>query len=133
MNTKEINKAIESLLGIEVYDLRHCLKIMEDYTRLSYEEAKEGLAIEADNFYNEEPHQYTITSSLPEAYTEDLNLAIEAVKKLSDKIPVGTFVLSYEDGSWKAAMGNWGDCAEYTGASPAYVTCVALLKYFQKI
>lgn len=124
---KEVNRLIESILGEpKSYDLRCELRVVKDF--LSYDEAQAYYTYLPE----EEKHLYTITSSYPDNYCEDLTLAISAAKKIADKNNQ-TFVLSLEDGEWKAAYGDWGDCAEYKGGNPAFVACMSILKFMGKV
>lgn len=126
-NQKEINRAIENLMDVpKLYDVRRELHVL--YSDLTLEQAQEHLS----SVENDERHLYSITSSYPDNYCEDVGLALRAAKQISEKAG-RTFVLSLEDNEWKAAYGDWGDCAEYTGANPAYVTCVAILKFMGKL
>jgi hypothetical protein len=124
---KEVNRLIESILGEpKMYDLRCELRIVESY--LSYDEAHARYTYLPE----EDKHTYTITSSHPDNYSEDVNLALSAAKRIAEKNE-HTFVLSYEDGEWKAAYGDYGDCAEYKGGNPAFVTCMSILKFMGKV
>lgn len=126
-NHKEINKGIENLLGTpKLYDIRRELKVID--TDLTLDEAQARLLY----VENDERHLYSITSSYPDNYCEDVGLALKAAKQISEKTG-RTFVLSLEDNEWKASYGDWGDCAEYKGGNPAYVTCVAILKFVGKL
>lgn len=128
LSQKEINKLIEGVLGKpKEFEVRHHLKVI--VSSLSREEAEQYLIMftaPGDDI------SYTITSALPDNYCEDLNLALSAAKSIAEKNNQ-TFVLSLEDGTWKAAYGDWGNCAEYKGANPAYVSCMALLMYMGKV
>lgn len=127
LSKKEINKRVESILGEpKLYDFRCELRIMDQY--LSFEEAHAKLTYVPED----ERHLYSITSSYPDNYTDDLSLATSAAKRVADKNEC-TFVLSLEDGSWKASFGDYGDCAEYVGGNPAYATCVSMLKFMGKL
>lgn len=126
LSHKEINKLIESLVGEASYDLRREFRPILCET--SYEEAMEELS----KVPEEDQFLYAITTSLPKGYCEDLNLSLFAAKTIAEKNNQ-TFVLSLEDGIWKAAYGGVWDCAEYKGANPAYVSCMALLMYMGKI
>ena len=124
---KELNKMMESILGEpREYDLRCEFRIVD--SGLSYEEAQAKYTYLPDD----ERHLYSITSTTPDNYCEDVNLALYAARRIAERNQQ-TFVLSLEDGTWKAAYGDWGDCAEYRGSNPAYVTCVAVLKYMGKL
>lgn len=126
--SKEINKMIANLLGEEpTYDIRKELKIIE--TAHSLEGAKEYINAFTDQ---EDRHLYSITSSSAENYSDDVNLALYAAKRIAERNEQ-TFVLSLENGTWKAAYGGYSDCAEYSGSNPAYVSCVAVLKYMGKL
>lgn len=126
-NHKEINRQIEGLLGdVKLYDLRRELKVVD--SDLTLEEAQARLTYVEDD----ERHLYSITSSYPDNYCEDVGLALKAAKQISEKAG-RTFVLSLEDNEWKASYGDWGDCAEYRGGNPAYVTCMAVLKFMGKL
>lgn len=125
MTNKELNRKIEELLGEEcTYEIRKEFRVVE--SELTKEQA---LAI-----FNDLPenHLYSVTSAQPERYCEDPTLALYAAKRIAE-CNKQTFVLSIEDGTWKAAYGDYGNCAEYSGANPAYVTCVAILKFMGKI
>lgn len=127
INHKQVNKHIESLLGEpKLYDLRCELKVVEPC--LSFEEAQARYTYLPDS----ERHLYTITTSYPDNYCDDLNLALSAAKRIAEKNEQ-TFVLSLETGTWKAAFGDWGNCAEYSGSNPAYVTCISVLKFHGKL
>lgn len=127
MLNKDINKKMESILGIpKLYDLRCELRIVE--TDLSFDEAEARYNFLPDD----ERHLYSITSSTPDNYCEDLNLALSAAKRIAERNHY-TFVLSLEDGTWKAAFGDWGNCAEYKGANPALCTCMSVLKFMGKV
>jgi hypothetical protein len=126
-NHKEINRKIESVLGeSKEYDVRCDLRIV--VPNVSFDEAQAHLTYLPE----EDRYRYSITSARPDDYCEDINLALSAAKKIAEKNKQ-TFVLSLEDGEWKAAYGDWGDCAEYRGANPAYVTCMSVLKFMGKI
>ena len=128
MNNKDINKAIESILGEpKLFDVRQNLRVL--YSDLPLEEAH----LLYDAIPEEEKIHYAITSSSPDNYTEDVGLALLAAKRMADK-GGNTFVLSFESsGEWKAAFGGYLDHAEYVGGNPAYCTCVAILKYMGKL
>lgn len=127
LNHKEINKKIESILGEDkLYDVRCQLRIVE--SGISFENAQQMVADQPED----ERHLYSITSTLPDNYCEDLNLALSAVRRIAERNH-STFVLSLEDGVWKAAYGDVWDCAEYKGSNPAYASCVATLKYMGKL
>lgn len=76
-------------------------------------------------------------SKVPE-YATDLNLALEAAKRIADKNNY-TFVLTYNDESylnhnnWKAAFGDYKDCSEYSGGNPAYCICMSILQFMGKV
>lgn len=125
LSQKEINKSISSLLGQNSYDLRREFRAI--VCQASYEEALEEL----NKVPEEDQYLYAITTSIPLNYCEDLNITLTAAKKIAEQNNQ-TFVLSLEDGVWKAAYGDWGDCAEYKGANPAYVSCMALLMFMGK-
>lgn len=126
MNHKQINKAVASLLGDpELYDVRHEFQVVK--TGLTFEAAQSFVDSRDESIY----HLYTITSSLPDNYVEDINLALYAAKRIAEKNKY-TFVLSLEDGMWRAAFGDYGDCSEYTGVNPAYCTCISILKFCGK-
>lgn len=127
LSQKEINKLMEQVLELpKLYDVRQELRIIKD--GLSLEEAQE--------YYNslteEERYTHTITSSYPENYCEDLNITMSKAKQLADRSR-HTFVLSIEDGTWRAAYGDYGGCTEYRGGNPAYVSCIAILKFMGKL
>lgn len=127
INNKQINKSIANILGLaETYDLRRELKII--FYDMTLEEAQDALKIHPES----ERHLYTITSSVADNYSEDINLALYAAKRIAERNHQ-TFVLSLEEGTWKAAYGDWGNCAEYSGSNPAYTTCVAVLKFMGKL
>jgi len=127
MTNKEINKAIANIVGDpQEYDLRRELRIVECGWHLGQMDARLASIPE------DERHLYTFTSSAAAPYCEDLNLALYAAKRIADKNQY-TFVLSYESHDWKAAFGDYRDCAEYTGGSQAYATCVAILKFMGKL
>lgn len=127
LNHKDINKKIESILGEEKrYDFRCEFRIVE--SGLSYNDAQDLLNAIPDY----ERHLYTITSSTPDNYCEDVNLALYAARRIAERNQQ-TYVLSLEDGTWRAAYGDWGNCAEYKGSNPAYCTCVCILKFMGKL
>lgn len=127
MNHKEINHAIASLLEIPAtYDLRYQLRIEESDLTLEEAQAKFWA------FDPEVRQNYTITTSVSDRYCEDLNLAIMAAKRISEKNNY-TFVLSIEDGEFKAAFGDYGRCCEYKGGNPAYCVCMCTLKFMGKV
>lgn len=127
MNNKEINNKIAELIGFEkTYQLRCEFKV--EYDNLTIENAIELL----NNTGDDVRHLYTITSSSPNNYSSNIEEALCVVAKLSEKSNK-TFVLSLEDGEWRAAFGDYLDCAEYRGGNPAYCTCMAILKFMGKI
>lgn len=127
INNKQVNKMIANILGEpETYDFRCELKVIQ--YGMSLEDAHEALA----SFPVEDKHLYTITSSVADNYSEDVNLALYAAKRIAERNHQ-TFVLSLEEGTWKAAYGDWGNCAEHSGSNPAYTTCVAVLKFMGKL
>lgn len=126
-NHKEINQLMEGILGEpKEYDLRHEFRIIN--SGLTHDQAYE--------IYNglpyEERHLYSITTAIPNDYADDAGLAIKAAKRLADKNEC-TFVLNTSNGEWKAAFGDYGDCAEYSGGNPAYVICMAVLQFMGKL
>lgn len=124
---KEINRKMESVLGEpKLYDVRCELKVV--VPEVTFEEAQVHLTYVDEN----DRHLYSITSATPDNYCEDVNLALSAAKRIAEKNNQ-TFVLSLEENEWKAAYGDWGNCAEYKGANPAYVTCMCVLKFMGKV
>lgn len=124
---KEVNKAIESILNVpQSYDVRMKFQIIK--SDLTKEQADDIIS----NIPEEDRFLYSITSSVPDNYCEDLNLAISAAKRIAEKDDQ-TFVLSLEKGEFKAAYGSYFDCSEYSGANPAYVTCISILKFMGKL
>jgi hypothetical protein len=130
MTSKEINQLIDNLAyGNEdkLYDLRCELRIV--HPDLTLEEAQARI----QSTEPELRHLYTITSSSQYTrYTEDLNLCLVAAKRISEKNDY-TFVLSIEDGIWKAAYGNAWDHADHTDENPAYAVCMSILKFCGKV
>lgn len=128
MTNKEINAKISNILNLpKLYDLRCELRIVNP--DLTFEEAQA--------FYNkvepEHKHLYAITScqhSLP--FSEDVSEALKAAKKISEKNN-DTFVLSIEDGQWKACYGSYNSHEEYIGANPAYVTCMSIIRFMESL
>jgi hypothetical protein len=128
---KEVNKAIESILGYGPrYDVRHEMRIIQ--SNLTRSEAESYYSRYTDDNDSDTTYQYAITTAQPDNYCEDLNLALEAAKKIAEKNN-HTFVLSFEDSEWKGAYGDWGNCFEYKGGNPAYVTCMAILRFMGKV
>lgn len=127
MTHREINRKIASILDEPMsYDVRRELR-MEDF----------GLTLEeAEAFINEAPasdrHLWTITTGRAANYCEHIEIALQAAKRIAERNNQ-TFVLSLEDGTWKAAYGDYGNCAEYSGGNPAYVTCMVILKFMGKV
>lgn len=127
-NQKEINDLISNILGEpKLYDVRAEFRIVYPSVPLELAQA----------FYNavepEHKHLYAITTSTDNVnYCGDLNEALRAAKKISEKND-DTFVLSIEDGNWKAAYGDYLNHADYVGANPAYATCMSILKYMGKV
>jgi len=132
-STKEINKLIAGVLGEpELYDVRENLRIVE--SGLPKEEAQR-LQIQYNGWKSDSsgPYsEYTVTSSTPVNYSSELDHALYAAQRIAERNQC-TYVLSLEDGVWKAAFGNWGDCSEFVGANPAFATCVSILKYLGKL
>lgn len=127
-SSKEVNKMIANILGdAGGYDIRRELKVIE--TSPTLEGAKEWLNAFTDP---EDRHLYSITTSPSENYSDDVNLALYAAKRIAERNEQ-TFVLSLESGTWKGSYGGYSDCAEYSGSNPAYVACVAILKYMGKL
>jgi len=129
MTNKEINSLITSLLGLpRLYDVK--FDGHEVNTNLTLEEANARLSK-----MNEEwgPGGYILTSreSCIE-YSKNIEETLKAISKLAQK-DNHTFVLSFEDGEWRAAYGDYKDCEEYRGANPAYCSCMALLKFMGKV
>jgi hypothetical protein len=124
MTNKEINRKIQDLLGNENnYEIRREFRVVE--SELTKEQA---LAIFNDLA---DQHLYSVTTSVPPNYSEDMEMALYAAKRIAEKNKE-TFVLSLEDGTWKAAYGDWGNCAEYKGGNPAYATCLCILQFMGK-
>lgn len=128
-SNKEINRAVNSLLGNqELYDVRECLQLIQ--RDLSKDEAEAAVDMAIKSGSNAE--SLTIVSSLPDDFAGDMTHALYAAQRIAERNQCH-FVLSLEDGVWKAAFGNWGDCAEYKGSNPAHVTCVSILKFMGKM
>lgn len=128
-SNKELNRAISAILDEpETYDVRRDLRIIK--SGLSRDGADEYLNLEVSP--QEDPNRFTITSTPSPNYVGDTDLALYAAKRIAERNEC-TFVLSLETGTWKAAFGNWGDCAEVSGSNPAYVTCVSILKFMGKL
>lgn len=137
MNPKEINKLIENIVfgNDNLYDLR-CNFIIktEGVSLLEAQAAYNDVSEEQKQFYS------ITTSKYVPPYTEDLELAMKAVKKICDKVDeeknglgAGTFVLTYSgDEGWKGCFGSYFDHVEVTGDNPAYVSCMSILKYMGK-
>lgn len=127
-SNKELNEMIASILNEpKLYDLRAEFRIVEP--NLTLEEAQTRYqAVEPEN-----KHLYSITSSREETpYIGDLNNAMHAAKTIAKKNN-HTFVLSIEDGNYKASYGSYSDHAEFIGYSPSYCTCMAILKFLGKL
>lgn len=130
MTNKELNKLVENLLDQpRLYDVRLDFQVIK--SGLTEEEAKEYVEAHKELYSDIQTHRIAITTAIPPAYSEDLNLAVYAARRLAERNQA-TFVLSHEEGDFKAAFGDWGDCAQYTGSNPAYVTCRALLLWYGK-
>lgn len=128
MTDKELNTKIHNLLNEpKLYDLRCEMRIIDQ--DLTLEEAQGRL----DRVEPEHKHLYAITTSkhVPN-YCEDVELALRTAKRISYRNS-DTFVLSIEDGTWRAAYGSYNDCEEAKGAHPAYVTCIAIAKFMGKV
>ncbi len=127
-NQKEINNLIAGILEEpRMYDVRAEFRII--LPDVSLEDAQAYV----NNVQPEYKHLYSITSSANNTnYCEDLNEALRAAKRISEKNN-DTFVLSIEDGEWKAAYGDYLNHADHVGANPAYCTCMAMLKYMGKL
>lgn len=132
MTNKEINARIHSLLGIEpTYDIRCQLRIIHE--DLPLEEANELYRQYVDSTSDTElANSYTVTSSRGGAYATDLNDALAAAKHIAERND-DTFVLSIEDGTWKAAYGNYWDHADHKGGNPAHCVCMSILKFCGKV
>ena len=127
MTHKEINKIMSSLLGEPLtYDLRREFRVI--HCELAFEEAMELF----NNLPEEEQFLYSVTTTIPDDYCSNVDLALYAARRIAERNQQ-TFVLSLEDGTWKAAYGDWGNCAEYSGSNPAYVICVCILKFMGKL
>ena len=127
MNQRDINRKMGQLLGEEqLYDVRCEFRIIAP--SLSLEDAQAYYeAVEPEN-----KQMYAITSCSGTDYCTDLNEALRAAKKVAQQNE-NTFVLSIEDGEWRAAFGDYLNCSEYHGGNPAYVTCQAVLKFMGKL
>lgn len=118
---------MERVLGVDqTYDVREQLRVI--YEGLPLQEAQ----VIYDEIPEDQKHLYSITTSRSEDYCGDLNITLAAVRRIADRNKQ-TFVLSLEDGDYKASFGNYGDCAEYKGSNPAFVSCVATLKFLGKL
>ena len=125
MNNKDLNKFIAKLNGDEeLYDLRCQFTIVSP--GLSLETARK----QYENIEPENRHLYSITSCAPYPYSSKVEDAIFAAKNISARNN-DTFVLSIEDGQWKACYGDIRDFEEVVGDDPAYVTCAAIYQYFK--
>jgi hypothetical protein len=89
--------------------------------------------------YNIRSHEYqweevTVKELKVEDYSSNVDLAISAAKRIADKNNY-TFVLTYlpETTEWRAAFGDYGDCAEYSGFNPAYCICITICKFMGKL
>lgn len=130
MTHKEINKLVDNLLeSSRLYDVRLDFQVIK--SGLTEEEAKEYVESHKELYNDIQTHRIAITTAIPPAYSEDLNLAVYAARRLAERNQA-TFVLSHEEGDFKAAFGDWGDCAEYKGSNAAYCICVALLAWYGK-
>ena len=128
MNHKDINNRVASLLGEPpLFDVKYGLSTVKE--GLTLEEAQTFLEYHESNW---EGNCTIVSSNYVDNYCVDLELALKTAKDIAQKNEC-TYVLSIEDGEWRAAFGNYGDCAEYSGANPAYCTCMALLKFYGKI
>ena len=126
-NHKTINLAISKLLDEpHTYDIRKEFRVIESELDL------ESAEVIFNSIPESQRHLYAITSSPVSNYCGDLELAAYAAKRIAEKTGY-TFVLTLDSGTWVAAFGDFGDCAEYKGSNPAYVTCVAVLKFMGKL
>ena len=130
MTNKEINSLIDKLAygedGDRSYELR--FQLMVEESELSLEEARARISA----IPLEEQHLYTITTSPPPSYIEDLNLSLAAAKRISEKNNY-TFVLSIEDGIWVACYGDFSDFADHRDQNPSYAVCMSILKFMGKV
>lgn len=128
MNKNEINKFISKLNGDSVkYDLRCGFQIV--HPDLLIDDAKSLYEkIEPEN-----RHLYSITrSKYIYDYTSNLETALNAISNIA-KRDNKTFVLSFEDGSWKAAFGGYKNCSEVKGDNPSFVSCQSVFEYYKGI
>jgi len=108
LERRELNSLMASVLGLpKLYDVR--CGISDAYKQHAY-----------------------IVSAWGIDYADNIKETFKAVSKLAQK-DNHTFVLSFEDGEWRAAYGDYKDCEEYRGANPAYCSCMALLKFMGKV
>lgn len=128
----DINKLMKELIGLpELYDIKYNSQTLDH--NVTQEEAQPIIdhLVEFNNHMSPDLF-YTVKSPNNIKYTSNLDETLKAINKLAQK-DNHTFVLSFEDGQWRAAYGNYKDCEEYRGANPAYCSCVALLKFMGKI
>lgn len=130
MTNREINTLIDKLAygedGDRSYELRFQFRVIE--SELSLEEANKRI----QEAFPEERHLYTITSAPVPKYTEDLALSLAAAKRISEKNNY-TFVLSIEDGIWKACYGDFSDFAEHSDQNASHAVCMSILKFLGKV
>lgn len=126
INNKQVNKSISSLLGDEPkYDIRFALQLIKD--NLDLETAQRIVSEDWS-----EDDLITITSSPPPDYAEDVELALYAARRIAERNQY-TYVLSFEDGEWRGAFGDYGQCAEHKGSNPAFVTCMSILQFHGRL
>jgi hypothetical protein len=127
-NHKQLNEMISNILQEPKNYTVYC-ELRAVLPDVSLESAQDYI----QNIEPENKHLYTIVTSRNNPnYAENVNDALRAAKKISEKNN-DTFVLSIEDGEWKAAYGSFYNHVDYIGANPAYCTCMAILKFMGKL
>lgn len=128
MNSNEINKFIAKLNQDPIkYDLRCGVQIV--HPDLFIEEAKtlyEKIEPENKHLYSITPSKYIFD------YISNLETSLIVISNIA-KRDNKTFVLSFEDGSWRAAFGGYKNCSEIKGDNPSFIACQSVFEYYKGI
>lgn len=130
LENKQVNSLMSSLSGLpRLYDVMY--RTEETTEQLAKNVTLEEANVVLNNLEYQD-NAYIISTNFNINYSMNIEETLKAVSRLAQK-DNHTFVLSFEDGEWRAAYGDYKDCEEYRGANPAYCSCMALLKFMGKV